>query len=106
MQDRGRIVLQDKPSSAEILVYWSIAGGLLTIFLLVLAYFVRAITLLQNLLFFLAFAVIVLALVRMLIDMVERELSLYVLTQDTLTTRRGLNQRINSIPLEHVQQAS
>ena len=104
MQKSSRILLQDKPSTAEILVYWTLIGLILAITFWGLALFLNAILFFRDIMLFFAIASLVLSGLRIVIDLVERELSLYTLTERYLTTRRGFAQRTNTIPVEHIQQ--
>jgi len=104
MQNKSQIILQDKPSAAEILIYWILIGLILAITFLGLSFVVSGITLIQNMMLFFAIAGVLLCAIRILVDLIEREISLYTLTDQVLTTRRGFTQRINTIPVEHIQQ--
>jgi membrane protein YdbS with pleckstrin-like domain len=104
MRETQRILLQDKPSAAEIPVYWCMMGLGMTICFLLLAQFVDSVPFLRSLFLLFIFLTLALSGLRIVIDLAERQVSLYTLTDECLSVRRGFNQRINTIPIEHVQQ--
>lgn len=104
MKNQPRIILQDKPSAAEILVYWTLMGFFLAITFFGIALYLNSITLFRNIFLVIALGSLFVSALRIFIDLIERELSLYTLTDQVLITRRGFTQRTNTIPVEHIQQ--
>jgi uncharacterized membrane protein YdbT with pleckstrin-like domain len=98
------VVLQDKPALGVILVYWTLVGFMAACVFFVVAYFMRSITLLFDMMLFFAALIIILSAGRILFDMAERQVSQYTLTDTLLMVRRGLfPQRQRTIALHSIQ---
>lgn len=100
----NRILLQDKPAAGEILVYWSVMGIVFAAVFVGLGIFLSALPLLRNLFFLFAFLALAFSVLRIVLDLLERQAATYTLTVQMLTTKRGLlNQRESHIPLRNIQ---
>lgn len=103
-QMANNIVLRDKPSLTGILVYWPTIGTLVICMLAVPFYLARSLPVMAAVFAAIILLILTLVVLRLILDLIAREFTLYTLTEKDIVTQSGiLVQSQKTLPLDRIQ---